>query len=786
MPWKVASATPAPSSKAGGWKVVEAPVSALDDVKNAVQGGLIRGARGFSDQIKGGTANANPLRMIGQAADTADQIGDLVQLVRGKHPAARVVQPIPAPPPVKAGSVDPNYRAKTTVGRYAGSIAEMAPAAVVPGSTAARVANVVLPGIGAQGAEDLARGLGAGDKVAGYARAAGGILGGLGASARISGVPQIADIPVLKTAVRAANNASGGRLLNPATEASKRLAEKLRIDGATPEEITKITQAWKASGASDPTLMDVVAKLPSGGTATIGLLRGAALKSGPAQGAVKTYRADIARNLQPRVINRTAELTPDQRTVPQMLSELTDRVRTAGQAPDFQYGQGGAAVSDALNARATAAKAAVNSAYADARSAAPEAAHLPKSELPKIAAGVRESVRDFAPDAVPRVTSALSDLDRMNAPTIRDLFDLRSKLSNLRMSADPVEGAAAGRASQALDKHIDEVVDSGVVTGDPDVVGLWRKAIGLRREFGQQFEGDDIIHQLTDQTRHGAGRANAVAPEDASNLILGRNGVAPSADATRDLRRIISTLGEKSIPVQSLRQEATGRLLSKDAGTAKFGDEFNRFQTRNPELSGALFNPETVASIGSARQEIGGLTRDQAAVEAGQGVLGKPAPYEASLQPDRMDQTGASAARTIEEYLGAAKPGAVGNINAMGSQNTTRNLAATFGPDEAARYQEALANEAHRMGTANSVDPNVNSRSALNLSDDAELGSIPTSKLGVVKAIMQKVLNGGTLTDAERAAIVELGLGPAKPMPLPPPPMRIRVQIPPVFTGEQP
>jgi hypothetical protein len=70
------------------------------------------------------------------------------------------------------------YDAQTTPGKYVGSVARMAPAALVPGSMAQKVANVVVPGVASEAAGQATEGTAAEP----YARAAAGLVGGAAAS----------------------------------------------------------------------------------------------------------------------------------------------------------------------------------------------------------------------------------------------------------------------------------------------------------------------------------------------------------------------------------------------------------------------------------------------------------------------------------------------------------------------------------------------------------------------------------------------------------------------------
>lgn len=294
MPW-----VPSKDQPKSGWQPAEKPISTLEDIKNAVQGGLVRGWRGAADSVKQATTPANPLEMIGQAADTVDALSSLFRAKDGKPPLPRST--IPAPPQAQPGHVNPAYKAKTTVGRYAGSIAEMSPALVAPGSAPARIANTVLPGIGAQGAEDVARDLGANDQVAGYARAAGGLLGGLVANTRVNGPPP------------------GTPRRDPVLERVARGQDPARLQ----------TEAARYRDANiRPSLIDVV------DDSARGTVRAAASRQTPARQAATEFRDARALDLPSRVGGQARRImSPDPRTPDQIRTEMAaNRASNANEA----------------------------------------------------------------------------------------------------------------------------------------------------------------------------------------------------------------------------------------------------------------------------------------------------------------------------------------------------------------------------------------------------------------------------------------------------------------------
>lgn len=76
------------------------------------------------------------------------------------------------------------YQPRTTSGKVARAVAANAPAALVPGTAGARLANVAVPALVSEGAGLAAESMGATEGVATAARIAGGLAGGIAASIR--------------------------------------------------------------------------------------------------------------------------------------------------------------------------------------------------------------------------------------------------------------------------------------------------------------------------------------------------------------------------------------------------------------------------------------------------------------------------------------------------------------------------------------------------------------------------------------------------------------------------
>lgn len=572
---------------------------------------------------------------------------------------------------------------------------------------------------------------------------------------------------VAKTGVRAANaiaaKTPAGAFLDPQNEVLGRLGEALQKDKLPPATISAALDEWNRVGGASPAFMDIVAK-NGGGQNTMALIRGAAM-NGEGRNVASQYGNKVAADLQDVATDRTRALTPDTRTLPAINSDIEGRIATNSTPAEVPAGSGGAPIHQALNASFDTAKAGVDNAYSAAREAAPEGAHLEAAQLPQLAANVREAVRDFHPTDAPRVYNALSTLDQTSTPTVRDLYDLRQRLSNLRMSGDPVEGAAASRATRALDGEIQAAHDNNGITGDPGVVDLWRTAIGARRDFGQRFEGNDLINQLTERGTHGAGRTTTVAPEDASNTILGRANISQRPNLVRDLTRLRDTLGPDSPEWRGLQSEAIHRVIGRDVGSENFGQSWDRFASQSPDLARLLMPAERAADLTARRANITGAVADRTAVNVGRGVLSTPSDeYAVSMTGvnGRVPLAQVGAARELAGMIERPTEGATGVLNRVASSTrATKNLASTYGDQPAADYQRSVGNAVEKVQNARFINPNSGSQTAPRLADETLVERIPTSKAGLVKAILDRFKAGATLTEAERAELVKLATGDA-------------------------
>lgn len=342
-----------------------------------------------------------------------------------------------------------------------------------------------------------------------------------------SGVAQSAPV---KTVVRAANRASGGKILNPTSEASKRLVEALKADGADQATIRTVMNDWVKTGASSPALIDVASKLPSGGQKTIALLRGSALKAGPARGEAIQYRKQIEADLQPNVIRRTRELVPDERSAQAMTDELT---QARGNLASQQYAEPYAAPVE-LNTDTVEAISGGPGRAALQRARAAAEARMDTEQLAEIDALLRGDTSQVSAGTLDRIRIAMRE--RADMAARRGANDLRSGLAQrtgmIDEGLDNVPGLQDARATFSnLSNQIEAIPEgAGVVNALPDE---FADTIAKRLAAGRPVGEEVSLEQVQDAIRQAARLGGARELEG----VLGR----PTENATGAINRISSS-----------------------------------------------------------------------------------------------------------------------------------------------------------------------------------------------------------------------------------------------------
>lgn len=339
------------------------------------------------------------------------------------------------------------YEPQTTAGKYAETIASFAPAALAPGGAVARGARVVVPATASEAAGQATEGT----ALEPYARIGGALVGG-GITAAAPGVMR----GTMRSINRAAEGATGQGFLNPEVEATRRLREAAQRDN--PNVIRQEMQDYAASGASDPSLLDV------SGNNVMRLIRSAASSGeGQAQNAATTYAERIAGNLQDRAVGHARRLTPNETRPANVVAEELETTRgnlarEQYREPYAQPAQVTPEMVDALQGRAGAQ--AIRRALSDAEDNRDAVQVLELQDLLRVArnqAGldtatgrfrtVEESLASLSAGSLDRVRIAMREMGSTRAATGRgsSARGLRGRVQDIDTALDQTEGLREAR-----------------------------------------------------------------------------------------------------------------------------------------------------------------------------------------------------------------------------------------------------------------------------------------------------------------------------------------------------
>ena len=682
---------------------------------NPIQDVIKGGISGLGNTLASVAGQVNPgLNML----DTFKSVGDVSNMIDQVRAGGKPKYNAPAMSPGQTSAAmltnitGQNYSPETGAGRWSKALGTMLPGALLPGSIPARIANVLGPTIGSEGAADVTRSMGGGENAQNIARMAGGIAGGLAVVPRVS------------------VNRGGPPVPKPQARAASYLDRVVRSAKVTPETLAQ----------ADPRLTAAEA-IGQPGKAALGALARQAGATGDDLAGLVSARRMARPN---RILNEFSDASGiDPRMVADVPTMAETAIRNASIAPDVMQGSAGADIHARLNAMHDAAKSNVNLLYDAARAAKAEGAQLTKEAKPIVAANLREAMADFDPQAVPRVSKHLDSLDGMKSVTARDLYEMRTRVGKLRASADPVEGEAAGTLVKAIDGEIANAIDNNAFAGDTGVIDRWREAIAARADFGRKFQGKDAIQSLTERTYRGGQRTNKVAPEDASNVLLGK-GMSGRPNDIRDLTSLRDRLGADSPEWQSLQREAFSRIVGKDAGKETFGQSWNQFSQKNPQLADLLLTPEDRANLTASRNTIASAQAARDAFQNGEQRLFDPntnaRQFKASI--DQMSGADLTAHRAgiANKLFNLANSGSF-NPKALTVPHVAQKLEVLFGKAGSQKLIATAEREAEMAAFENRYQPAGNSITAeMNaaMGDQADaFGSLLDNVGGVAKAVSE-------------------------------------------------
>lgn len=261
-----------------------------------------------------------------------------------------------------------------------------------------------------------------------------------------------------------------------------------------------------------------------------------------------------------------------------------------------------------------------------------------------------------------------------------------------------------------------------------------RKAAEARRDFPQMQQLDELLASM----ESGAPTEVSAGALDRARIAMGNAGRGALEDPrTRDI---------------------AGGMFSR-------ADDIDALLAQVPELQ-------------PARQTYRGMTGQERAVDLGRdNAFSDPNAYQAELRKLMEMQTpvdnpfpvsgedirgaaGVGLRDDIIRNVGAPTEGATGYLNRLSTgTNTGRVLEETF-PGQAQPYREGVGQLVQQLNDARFVSPNSGSKTAAALEETGLLDALPpTSKTALVMRAIDMLRRGLTLTEQERAALMELGAG---------------------------
>ncbi|MBS0371762.1 MAG: hypothetical protein JSS57_21480 [Proteobacteria bacterium] len=261
-----------------------------------------------------------------------------------------------------------------------------------------------------------------------------------------------------------------------------------------------------------------------------------------------------------------------------------------------------------------------------------------------------------------------------------------------------------------------------------------RKAAEARRDFPQMQQLDELLASM----ESGAPAEVSAGALDRARIAMGNAGRGALEDPrTRDI---------------------AGGMFSR-------ADDIDAMLAQVPELQ-------------PARQTYRGMTGQERAVELGRNnAFTDPDAYQAELRKLMEMQTpvdnpfpvsgedirgaaGVGLRDDIIRNVGSPTEGATGYLNRLATgTNTGRVLEETF-PSQAQPYREGVGQLVQQLNDARFVSPNNGSKTVSALEETGLLDALPpTSKTALVMRAFDMLRRGLTLTDQERAALMELGVG---------------------------
>lgn len=180
---------------------------------------------------------------------------------------------------------------------------------------------------------------------------------------------------------------------------------------------------------------------------------------------------------------------------------------------------------------------------------------------------------------------------------------------------------------------------------------------------------------------------------------------------------------------------------------------------RRDQLDGVL---DSVDGLQPARANYRETSQAIDAINDGPGALATPfdeyRPFVEGLAPRARAAAQVRARQDIRDALGK-RANSAGTLRAIAhAPDVGDNLRALFGPEEADRYIRSARLMLDRSENANFIAPNTGSQTTPRNADSKTFMSVVNAVRDPIQAILERVANGLTITDAEAAALARAGV----------------------------
>lgn len=232
-------------------------------------------------------------------------------------------------------------------------------------------------------------------------------------------------------------------------------------------------------------------------------------------------------------------------------------------------------------------------------------------------------VSEFDIDMMPYTKARLADLERIVGDKPSDINALqawRKRINNsIASTQDNTEKRALGQIKSIYDDFEEQLIDSGMLQGDPAVIDLYKKAIGLRRQQGQRF-GRELISGSKDDAMKIVNRIatdEQMTPETVLNLVIGSGDMGKKTNSVNVLRQISKAVGNPEQSNSLFKEAYLSKVLDGAVDTSRLDNmgnpiispkkmlnEMNALIERNPSLYKELFSTEERAQLKVFRDQL--------------------------------------------------------------------------------------------------------------------------------------------------------------------------------------